>query len=156
MAQNQFCGFFTRLDFYSISAHARLVHGARPEEILGEAWLAEAGGLTEQQLFSRLRREYFSPFSQKTLSEMSDIFDRVESPLEILENLESKTQDDVDDFIERLFGEVDSKKLAARLGVGVRRAQQLIAARRAAVLAAAAGREQLQLEIFQGVQGVLP
>ncbi|WMT46023.1 MAG: hypothetical protein RE468_08885 [Acidithiobacillus caldus] len=143
MSQN-FQRFFKNLDFSAVCAHARHYHGVSALEILGESWLAENSGLTQKQLFSRLRREYAPTFSHKKISEFYEILTQYEDPLENLDNLEDGK---CCAKYPEILGEADSRELAQRLKISIRRAQQLIKKRKTAIVHTHSGKPA-QLELF--------
>jgi hypothetical protein len=152
MAQAQnFAKFFKNLDFSEICAHARHYHGATASEILGISWIYDHTGKTVGQLASALRREYGKNVVQSIFYEETS-----PDPLEVLEAAEEARRAEAEAAAELLLGEADSARLAARLGVTRRRAQQKIAARRRALLAAAAGEGQLELALAEAGTGVRP
>lgn len=126
---------FQYIDFDIVCDHARRFHNLSPQEILGESWIYDRQGKTQDQLFSRLRREFGPDFSGETLENIDfhqQVVRRTDDPTDFQEEEEREKNEEKEEFA---FGETDTGRLAAALGITRRRAQQLVRRRREQILA---------------------
>lgn len=127
---------FQSIDFEQVCDHARRFHGAFLEEILGESWIYDHQGKTEEQLKSALRREFNPEFSTEKLNTYAAIQPQGKDPLDLLIELEDEIdRQKIEEKEELAMGERDTQRLARQLGVSRRRAQQIARRRREQILA---------------------
>lgn len=127
---------FQQLDFDQVCSHAQRFHGAFLEEILGESWIYDHHGKTEEQLKSALRREFNPEFSTEKLNTYAAIQSQGKDPLDLLIELEDEIdRQKIEEKEELAMGERDTQRLARQLGVSRRRAQQIVRRRREQILA---------------------